>query len=84
VRLRINDFYFLPAQISFPAGTQITWVNEGQTAHTTTSAVGGQWDSGAIQPGNQWAASFSVPGTYEYYCTIHPDQMRATLTITAS
>jgi len=60
------------------------WTNEGQNPHTTTSVAGGQWDSGTIQPGNRWAASFSVPGTYEYYCTIHPDQMRASLTITAS
>jgi plastocyanin len=84
VRLTINDFYFLPAEISFPAGTQIAWANQGQTQHTTTSVTGGQWDSGPINPGSRWAARFSVPGTYEYYCTIHPDQMRARLTITAS
>jgi len=84
VRLTINDFYFRPAEISIPAGTEISWLNEGQTAHTTTSVVSDQWDSGSIQPGNRWAASFSVPGTYEYYCSIHPDQMRARLTITAS
>jgi plastocyanin len=84
VQLAINDFYFRPAEISFPAGTQISWLNQGQTQHTTTSVASGQWDSGPINPGSAWAARFSVPGTYEYYCTIHPDQMRARLTITPS
>ncbi len=83
-RLTISDFYFLPAEISFPAGTQVTWLNQGQTQHTTTSVTRGQWDSGTIDPGRSWAATYSVPGTYEYYCTIHPDEMRARLTITAS
>jgi plastocyanin len=84
VRMTINDFYFRPAEISFPAGTQITWVNRGQTQHTTTSVTRGQWDSDSINPGGSWAAVFSVPGTYEYNCTFHPDEMRARLTITAS
>jgi plastocyanin len=79
--LTIGDNYFLPAEISVPAGTQVTWLNTGSVRHTTTAS--GLWDSGAIDPGARWAAVFRVPGTYDYACTIHPE-MRARLTITAS
>ncbi len=81
LRLTIGDNYFLPAEISVPAGTQVTWLNSGSTRHTTTAS--GLWDSGAIDPGGRWAAVFRVPGTYDYACTIHPE-MRGRLTVTAS
>jgi plastocyanin len=81
VRLTIGDNFFLPAEISVPAGTQVTWLNTGSVRHTTTAS--GLWDSGAIDPGARWAAVFRVPGSYDYACTIHPE-MRGRLTITAS
>ncbi len=82
VQLAIDDFVFFPAEISFPAGTEITWVNAGRTQHTTTAP--GLWDSRPIASGGRWAAMFAVPGTYDYICTIHPDLMQGRLTITAS
>ncbi len=81
VRLTVEDFEFYPAEISFPAGTQIAWVNRGQVRHTVTAS--GQWDSGPIAPGGRWAAVFWTPGTYDYVCTIHPDLMHGRITITA-
>ncbi len=82
VRLTIGDNLFFPAEISVPAGTEITWLNTGQTRHTTTAS--GLWDSGPIEPGGRWSAVFRVPGTYDYICTIHPDEMHGRLTITPS
>ena len=82
LRLTMGDNLFFPAEISVPAGTQITWLNSGNTQHTTTASD--LWDSGAIAPGERWAAVFRVPGTYDYLCTIHPDEMRGRLTITRS
>ena len=78
-RLTIGDNYFLPAQISFPAGSRLSWYNSGNSPHTVTSP--GNWDSGSIAPGSRWAADFRQPGTYSYQCTIHPE-MQAVLTIT--
>jgi plastocyanin len=80
VRLSMGDNFFLPAEISFPAGTQIAWVNNGRDRHTTTAP--GIWDSGPINPGGRWAAIFAVAGTFEYTCTIHPNEMRGRLVIT--
>lgn len=82
LRLTIGDNFFMPAEISVPAGAEITWLNTGSVRHTTTAS--GLWDSGAIDPGARWSAVFRVPGTYEYVCTIHPQEMHGRLTITAS
>jgi plastocyanin len=80
VRLAMGDNYFFPAEISVPVGTQVAWVNSGRNPHTTT--VPGVWDSGTLNPGGRWAAIFAVAGTFDYLCTIHPDEMRGRLIVT--
>ncbi|HLH21977.1 MAG TPA: cupredoxin family copper-binding protein [Chloroflexota bacterium] len=67
----IQDNYFLPAEITIPVGTTVTWVNRGTVAHTVTDA--GVWDSGRIPPGGSFSAVFAVVGTFDYVCTIHPE-----------
>jgi LPXTG-motif cell wall-anchored protein len=68
----IQDFFFDPDQLSVAPGTTVTWVNEGQAPHTTT-ADDGTWDSGTLQPGEDFSFTFDQPGTYTYHCSIHPD-----------
>jgi plastocyanin len=67
----IQDNYFLPAEITIPVGTTVTWTNRGRVAHTVTDA--GVWDSGRIPPGGTFSAVFAVAGTFDYVCTIHPE-----------
>ena len=81
-RVVMSDNYFLPAEIMVPVGTRVAWVNQGQRRHTTTSP--GVWDSGVVTPGGRWAAVFAVPGTFDYLCTLHPDEMRGRVTVTGS
>jgi plastocyanin len=78
--LAIGDNYFYPAEISVPVGTQVAWVNNGRNTHTVTAP--GIWDSGPIAPGGRWAAVFAAVGTFDYLCTIHPEEMRGRLTVT--
>src|SRR5215216_4202230 len=68
----IQDFFFDPDQLSVAPGTTVTWVNEGQAPHTTT-ADDGTWDSGTLQPGEDFSFTFDQQGTYTYHCSIHPD-----------
>src|SRR5215216_2270876 len=68
----IQDFFFNPGQITVAPGTTVTWVNKGQAPHTTT-ADDGTWDSGTLQPGEDFSFTFDQPGTYTYHCSIHPD-----------
>jgi Copper binding proteins, plastocyanin/azurin family len=32
----------------------------------------GIFDSGSFKPGKSWTHTFNNPGTYTYFCTIHP------------
>jgi plastocyanin len=79
VVVTMQDFSFLPEEITVPVGTRVIWRNRGGTAHTTTAT--GIWDSGVVRPGQSWAAIFAVPGTFDYLCTIHPDRMRGRIIV---
>ena len=69
----IQDFFFSPANITVQPGTSVTWVNNGQAPHTVTATdPAGAFDSGTLQPGESFSFTFKQPGTYAYYCTIHP------------
>jgi plastocyanin len=40
------------------------------------------WDSGLLQPGESYSQSFTVPGTYHYFCIPHVlSGMRGTITV---
>jgi plastocyanin len=75
----IQDFFFSPDQMTVAPGTTVTWVNDGQQPHTST-ADDGTWDSGTLQPGDDYSFTFDQPGTYTYHCSVHPD-MTATITV---
>ena len=63
-------------------GTSITWVNRESASHTSTSRVGaaGRCNSRGLGPGETFTFTFNDPGTYEYFCSIHP-RMTGTVTV---
>jgi plastocyanin len=84
VTVMMEDNYFEPANITVPAGSTVTWVQNGNNPHTTTS-YDGLWDSGIIQGGSggSFSFTFNEPGTYEYFCRPHENQgMVGTVTVT--
>lgn len=72
--VRMEDNRFGPATLTVRAGTTVTWVNVGRVIHTAT-ARDGSFDSGFVQPGGRFSRRFDTPGTYEYYCTVHPEMV---------
>lgn len=82
VGIDIVDFGFNPGTIEVPVGSTVTWTNTGAAPHTVTSDDGA-FDSGALQPGDTFSATFSAPGTFAYHCDIHP-AMTATVVVTGS
>ena len=76
----IVDFAFEPEILTTTAGSTIVWTNEDGVAHTVTSEGPGPLDSGTLDGGDTYEASFSEPGTYAYFCEIHPS-MRATVEV---
>jgi plastocyanin len=78
-KAKITDIAFEPATITIKPGTAIRWTNDGQKPHTVTS-LKGDWDSGDIQPGKDFTATFTKPGTFEYYCRYHKE-MKGTIVV---
>jgi plastocyanin len=76
----IVDFAFQPSYVEIPAGGSVSWYNAGGAPHTVTSSSGA-FDSGTISPGGGYGVTLTVPGTYSYYCSIHPS-MYGTIVVT--
>jgi plastocyanin len=75
----IKDFQFGPKTVTINAGDTVTWTNQGPTGHSTT-AKGGQWDSGVLDKGKSFSHTFSQAGTFQYFCKPHPF-MTATIVV---
>jgi len=80
VLIDIKDYKYIPANISVPRGATVTWVNDDKVQHTATEKAGSAWDTQVIHEGQGVKITFDRPGTYQYFCTIHP-YMTATLTV---
>jgi plastocyanin len=79
--VQVVDFAFDPAALTVPVGTTVTWTNAGSRPHTVT-ADDGSFDSGRLDPGEQFSQTFDQPGTFTYHCNFHPD-MQGSITVTA-
>jgi plastocyanin len=71
---------YSPEPMTAAVGDTITWVNTGVAPHSVT-AYDESFDSGIMLTNATWSFMPAAPGTYEYYCTLHPD-MKATLVVT--
>ncbi|MGC7402792.1 cupredoxin domain-containing protein [Pandoraea pneumonica] len=71
--VRIDNFTFAPATLTVAVGTKVTWVNHDNEPHTVTSQANPrEFASSALDTGDTFVRTFDKPGTYTYYCAIHP------------
>ena len=77
--LAIQNFTYQPANILVRVGTTVTWTNQDNVPHSVTFK-NGMKDSGLLSQGQSFSYTFNTPGTYQYYCTVHP-YMVATVTV---
>jgi plastocyanin len=69
----IDNFTFDPPMLTIPVGTKVTWVNHDDVPHTATStAKPKRFESGTLDTDEKFSHVFTVPGTYEYFCAVHP------------
>jgi plastocyanin len=69
----IDNFTFDPPKLTIAAGTKVTWVNHDDVPHTATSSVKPRaFDSGTLDTDQKFSFVFSTPGTYDYFCAVHP------------
>jgi plastocyanin len=71
----MRSLAFVPKELTIQAGTKVTWTNEDSFAHTVTSGTRGNptgmFDE-TVQAGGTFSFTFEQPGTYDYFCSIHP------------
>ena len=70
--VKIDNFSFGPATITIPAGSTVTWMNSDDVPHVVASDDGKLFKSKALDTDDRFSFTFTKPGTYNYYCAIHP------------
>jgi plastocyanin len=68
--VKIDNFSFGP-DVTIPAGTTVTWTNHDDVPHVVASDTN-IFKSKALDTDDHFSYTFSKPGTYVYYCTVHP------------
>lgn len=71
-QIEIRNFMFTPKTLTVPVGTKVAWINRDEDPHTVVSANGQFAPSKALDTDERYVTTFSKPGTYTYYCTVHP------------
>lgn len=91
VKVTVNDFFYAPTSVTIHKGRAVKWVwsstntyphdvhlkkgppnlkNKGRYSTTTTAVSEAHFQR-----------TFETPGTYKFICTVHPDEMRMTVTV---
>ena len=69
----IDNFTFDPPKLTINAGTKVTWINHDDVPHTATSSTRPRaFDSGTLDTDEKFSHVFTAPGTYNYFCAVHP------------
>ncbi len=79
VHVVIENYAFQEASVSVPPGTTVVWKNLDDDPHTVT-ATDGAFDSKGLAQGDTFSYRFDKPGTYTYYCKVHP-MMKGTVVV---
>jgi len=77
--INIKDHLFAPDKVTVAVGTKVTWVNHDADPHTVVSQDR-KFRSSALDTNDNFSYIFTEPGTYKYFCTLHPT-MLGTVTV---
>jgi len=77
--VQIKEFKFVPALLTEDAATTVTWINGDEEPHTVT-ATDRAYTSSGLDRKETYAHRFTTPGTYTYFCALHP-HMTATVVV---
>jgi plastocyanin len=84
IQLRDSPTIFAPANTTVPRGTTVTWHWSGALLHDLNSNDFPS-DPAGIKMAGTYTFTFSIPGTYSYFCSVHlqpAPAMRGTITVT--
>jgi plastocyanin len=80
--VKIDNFTFVPQRVTVKAGTTVTWINEDDIPHTIASTAK-TFRSKVMDTEDKFSFTFTTPGTFEYFCSLHP-HMTGTIVVEAA
>ena len=69
--VKIDNFSFSPAELTVAAGTTVTWTNRDDIPHTVVHDSK-LFKSTVLDTDEKFSYTFAKPGTYSYFCSVHP------------
>jgi len=69
--IRIDNFSFTPPTLVVAPGTTVTWTNADDSPHSVREKDG-KFKSAALDTNDTFSQTFTAPGEYNYFCSIHP------------
>ncbi len=80
-KVTIDNFTFSPAELHVSAGAKVTWTNNDDIPHTVVDADTPKVNkSKPLDTGDSYSRVFDKPGTYHYFCSLHP-HMQGTVVV---
>ena len=68
----IDNFAFIPRVLTVSRGTTVTWINSDDVPHVIVSPDHKFTGSKIVDTNQRYSVTFDKPGTYDYFCGIHP------------
>jgi len=68
----IDNFDFTPKMLTVKAGTNVTWINKDDVPHLIVSTQNKFHASNVLDTDQRYSATLTKPGTYDYFCSLHP------------
>jgi amicyanin len=82
IEVKIDNFTFNPKQVTVKAGDTVAWVNHDDIPHTVTSKTMA-FRSKALDSDDKFSFTFTAPGSFDYFCSLHP-MMTGTIVVEAA
>jgi plastocyanin len=69
--VHIDNFQFQPQVLQVRVGTRVSWINRDDMPHSVVGP-GSKFRSELLDTDGQYSYVFTRPGTYPYFCGLHP------------
>jgi len=70
--ISIDNFTFKPETMTVSGGATVTWVNHDDIPHLVVILADKNSKSPVLDTDQEFSYKFVTPGTYEYFCSLHP------------
>jgi plastocyanin len=78
--IELHDVTLDPRVVEITEGGSVVWLNRDRTGHQLVSLAPNVFSTPRLNEGESHVQSFTKPGTYPYFCTIH-NEMKGTIVV---